>query len=123
MARPTKYTSEIIKRILAALEAGYSEDSACRLYDVSVSSLRRWKRRNSGFAESLEIAKGKARLHFETIFTTAAEKYPKYALLWLERRYPEEWGKDTPRRGDTEEISALLLSLFPLSAESGEEAP
>jgi hypothetical protein len=97
MARPTKYTPEREKRILAALEAGCSRRLAAQCGGVDQDTLVGWMRRYSGFSDAVTRAECQAeRAAVEAIHDAAEAGDWRASVWWLERRRPESWGRTRP---------------------------
>ena len=101
MARPSKLTPEITKRLIEAIRAGNYYEAACAYAGIHYSTFRKWMQKG-------ETAKsGKFREFFEAIMQAEYEAEARMVALWqkhmpedyrairdfLERRYPERWGK------------------------------
>jgi hypothetical protein len=98
------------KRILDALRSGHSRRMAAAAGGVSHTSLQIWysKGRNGdpkyvSFFARMRDAEYQAANQMIEIVWKAARTDPKYATWWLERRLPEDYGKqDGPRAEDAD---------------------
>jgi hypothetical protein len=107
MARPSKFTPEREAKIVEALAAGNTRQTACKLAGVSDDSFRRWLDRFAGFAASVEKAEAVAESsHVANIKAAAADGSWTASAWWLERRRHEDWGKK-----DRLEITATIRQL------------
>lgn len=101
MARPSKLTSEVTKRLTEAIRAGNYYEAACGYAGIHYSTFRKWMQKG-------ETAKsGKFRKFFEAITRAEYEAEVRMVALWqkhmpedyrairdfLERRYPDRWGR------------------------------
>jgi transposase len=101
MARPSKLTPEITKRLTEAIRAGNYYEAACGYAGIHYSTFRKWMQKG-------ETAKsGKFREFFEAVTLAEYEAEARLVAQWqkhmpedyrairdfLERRYPERWGK------------------------------
>ncbi len=101
MARPSKLTPEITKRLTEAIRAGNYYEAACAYAGIHYSTFRKWMQKG-------ETAKsGKFREFFEAVTRAEYEAEVRMVALWqkhmpedyrairdfLERRYPDRWGR------------------------------
>jgi transposase-like protein len=61
--RRTKYTPELVQRIVNALEAGATQKDACAYADIHVDTFHEWRKTKSAFSEAVTRAEGQARFH------------------------------------------------------------
>ena len=103
--RPSKLSNpEREQRLLDALRAGNTIQHACRYAGVSDESFARWQRRSVDFVEKLKKAEADAIVrHVANIAKAAADGQWQASAWWLERRYPEFYG----RRFDPESAAAV----------------
>jgi len=91
--RPTKRTPEREQRLLDALRAGNTRQHACRYAGISDESLRRWQQ-SVEFVEALKKAEADAIVrHVANIAKAAQDGQWTASAWWLERRYPEDYGR------------------------------
>ena len=94
MARPSKYTPEVVARIVEALEQGATYEAAAAHAGVHYDTLNEWRKGFPEFSEALKKAEAEAELHWLEQIESAAAAGAWQAAAWrLERRYPERWGK------------------------------
>jgi len=101
MARPSKLTPEIQKKIIEAIKAGNYYEAACAYAGVSYSTLRGWivkgEKAKSGkylkFLEAVRQAEAEAEARIVLQWQKAMPEDWRAAQAFLERRYPERWGK------------------------------
>ena len=101
MARPSKLTPEIIKKLTEAIRAGNYYEAACAYAGIHYSTFRKWMQKG-------ETAKsGKFREFFDAVTRAEHEAEVRMVAQWqkhmpedyrairdfLERRYPERWGR------------------------------
>jgi transposase len=82
MARPTKMTPEVVKRIADALAAGNTRRAAAAYGGIDEDTLGRWLRRFADFAA-----------HVANITQAAKDGTWQASAWWLERRQHAAWGK------------------------------
>jgi transposase len=101
MARKTKLTPELQKKITGAIAAGNYHETACALAGVSTSSFYRWMQQGEKaragiyreFWEAVKKAEAVAEAKRVKIIADAAEENWQAAAWYLERRYPDRWGR------------------------------
>jgi transposase len=92
--RPTKYTPDRAKRLIDAVRMGASYEIACNYAGISVDTLANWRKRYSDFSEQINEAEGAAAVGWLAKIEKAANDNVWQAAAWkLERRYPEQYGR------------------------------
>lgn len=100
--RPTKLTPAITKKIVKALKAGATHDLAALYAGISRTTFYDWKARGeageedfSDFSDAIALAEGKGAVELlEKIKLATKDPKEWRAGAWLlERRYPEQYGK------------------------------
>ena len=108
MARPSKLTSEVTKRLTEAIRAGNYYEAACGYAGIHYSTFRKWMQKGE------TAKKGKYREFFEAITRAEYEAEVRMVAQWqkhmpenwqaiatfLERRYPDRWGRRMDVRQD-----------------------
>jgi hypothetical protein len=101
MARPSKLTPEVTKRLTEAIRAGNYYEAACGYAGLGYSTFRAWMVRGE------EAKSGKYREFMESIKKAEHEAEVRMVAMWqkhmpdnwqaiatfLERRYPDRWGR------------------------------
>jgi len=101
MGRPSKLTPEVTKRLVEAIRAGNYYEAACAYAGIGYSTFRVW------MIKGEKAKSGKYREFIEAIKKAEYEAEARMVALWqehmpedyrairdfLERRYPERWGK------------------------------
>ncbi len=94
MARPTKYTPDVVKRITQAIGMGATHRLACLYAGISEDTFANWQKRYSDFSEAIKEAEGKAVVGWLAKIEQAANDGAWQAAAWkTERRYPQEYGR------------------------------
>jgi transposase len=116
MARPSKLTPEITKRLTEAIRAGNYYEAACGYAGIHYSTFRKWMQKG-------EVAKsGKFREFFEAITRAEYEAEVRMVAQWqkhmpedyrairdfLERRYSDRWGR---KRLDIEHSGEIGIKI------------
>lgn len=99
MARPTKLTPEVQRRITSALAAGNYKEAACAYGGVSHPTFTRWMNRGeeakSGmyrdFYDAVQDAIAQSEVRVVAIWQEAIPADWKAARDFLARRFPERW--------------------------------
>jgi transposase len=101
MGRPSKLTPEVQERICQAIRAGNYYEAACAYAGIGYSTFRAW------MIKGEKAKSGKYREFMEAVTRAEHEAEARMVALWqkhmpedyrairdfLERRYPERWGK------------------------------
>jgi hypothetical protein len=97
MSRPSKLTSEAIDRFVKAIRAGAFPESAARYAGFSPASLYRYLRgsrpEHAAFRDAALQAQVELEILLSGILVQKAMGQPRLALILLEKRFPERWGK------------------------------
>jgi transposase len=100
--RPSKFTPEIKQSICEHISAGNYLDTACRLAGVDYTTFRGWmvKGEQEGkgdyfeFLRQVRLAEAQAEAERVRLILNAGKYDDWKANAWyLERKYPERWGK------------------------------
>lgn len=99
--RPSKLTEEVKNRLLDALRMGNYYDAACAYAGIHYYTFRLWmakgEKAKSGeffeFFEAVKEAENEAEARTVLLWQKAIPKDWRAAQGFLERRYPERWGK------------------------------
>lgn len=100
--RPTKFTKETTEKICQYIQEGNYIDTACRLAGVDYTTMRKWfvqgeaegKGQFYEFAEAVRRAEAVAEAERVACIIRAGKYDDWKANAWyLERKYPERWGK------------------------------
>lgn len=94
MARKSKYTPEVIEKLTQALAMGATYELACGYAGIGASTFYEWLAAKPEFAETVKGAEGKAAVGWLAKIEKAATNGAWQAAAWkLERRYPEQYGR------------------------------
>lgn len=99
MARKTKLTPEVQKRITDAIGQGATYQLACHYAGISEDTFARWRERYADFADAVKAAEGMAAVKWLALIDQAARGTDDKAGQWqaaawkLERRYPHDYGR------------------------------
>jgi hypothetical protein len=101
MARPTKFTPELQKKICDAIRAGAYIETAAAYAGIDKTTLYDWLRRSArdksgiytGFSHAVEKALAEAEMRDLIIIGKAAEENWQAAAWRLERKFPDRWGR------------------------------
>ena len=101
MARPTKLTPEVQRKICDAVSGGNFRNVAARWAGVPLSTFWHWcqqgkaatKGRKREFWEALLEAEKAAEIRAVALIMKAAQDDAKHAQWWLERKHHKRWGR------------------------------
>ncbi len=96
MARPSKRTPEVEKRIMDALAAGASRKTAAEYGGIDEVTLIRWMQRFENFASA--VIRAETQCEVSAIISLRQGWMAgdwRAGLEWLKRRRPKEWGDVT----------------------------
>jgi hypothetical protein len=96
MARPTKRTPEIEKKIKDLLKAGATRGDAARASGIAYETLRDWEKADPEFAEDIAQAEAECAAEMaERIYKEAKKSDGDWraAVEWLKRRRRDEWSE------------------------------
>lgn len=106
MARPSKYSDTVARRICKAIEAGATYKLAAKAGGVSYDTLNRWRKAREDFARRVEDAEWKAAHRWLDCIDEAAQNGDWRAAAWrLERRYPDQYGKYQTKGNDGDDTT------------------
>lgn len=109
MARRSKYTPDVVKRLTDAIRLGATYELACGYAGIGVSTFYDWLQAKPEFSEAIKEAEGGAAVGWLARIEQAAKDGTWQAAAWkLERRYPEQYGRqvvDVARRDVVERIA------------------
>ena len=98
MSRPSKLTSEATDRFVKAIRAGAFPEAAARYAGFSPASLYRYLRgsrpEHAAFRDAALQAQVELEILLSGIIVNKAMGQPRLALILLEKRFPERWGKE-----------------------------
>lgn len=100
VGRPSKLTPDVTKRFLDAVRLGSPYELACKYAGITYDTLINWRKRAenneqdySQFFESLSLAEGQAVIQWLAQIEKHSQADAKWAAWKLERRYPNEFGR------------------------------
>lgn len=94
MARPTKYTPDVVKRITDAIKLGATYELAASYGGISYRTFAEWNEKKPQFSQAIKDAEGEAAVKWLAKIETAASDGQWTAAAWkLERRYPRDYGR------------------------------
>jgi transposase len=94
MARKSKYTPEVVKKITDAIRLGATYELAASYAGIAQSTFFEWMNTKPEFAEQVKEAEGAGAMQWLAKIEKAASDGNWQAAAWkLERRYPERYGR------------------------------
>lgn len=120
--RPTKLNATITAAVVQAISTGNTRDTAAAYAGIRRTTLYEWLARGRAategvyrdFADAVEKAEADAVVISVALIRSAAQKNWQAAAWWLERRYPDEWGRkdrlalETVKRTEAEKMARDL---------------
>lgn len=111
IGRPTKYEAQTIERLIQAIGAGLTIEDACVYGDIHKSTFYDWIQTYPDFSDAVKTAEVKAKMRRILRIELAAQNGAWQADAWyLERKYPEEFGRKLTLQVAPED-AALLKRL------------
>lgn len=119
MARPTKLTERLMEEIAGYVRDGNLPEVSARVSGISSSTFYSWMDRGrkgvlpySEFSETIERACAEAHvMAVDSLLKIGREKDWRALAWWLERRFPEHWGRDA--KGERALEEDYLSKSFP----------
>lgn len=106
--RPTKRTPENRKIILDAIEQGVPYRHAAAMAGMDEDTLLKWRASDTELSESIKAAEGRAVMNRLLRIRLAEPDHWQAAAWWLERKYPQEFGKTVQEQQHTGKDGAPL---------------
>lgn len=91
--RPSKYTPDVVKRILDALRDGNSHNGAAAAGGIVPSTFYEWMNAHPDFSEAVHHAERECELALVADLRKMAREDHRPLQFMLERRFPETWGR------------------------------
>jgi hypothetical protein len=118
MARKSKYTPEVVEHILEAIRMGATYELAAQYAGIGYSTFRDWMTSKVAFSEAVKEAEGKAVVGWLAKIEKAASDGTWQAAAWkLERRYPEQYGRQVVDHNHTHRL--MLDELARIAEQEG----
>jgi len=118
MVRPTKFTAETVKVVLAGIRAGLPYRLSAEAAGIHYDTLNEWvqgrfprgadKDLKAAFPDRLTRARGESAARLTALISTAASTDWRAAAWLLERRFPESFGKDADLHRRLDALEAAL---------------
>jgi hypothetical protein len=126
MARRSELNQELAKRLCAILADANTIGTACAACGITDRTFHNWMKRGEEekrgpffqFLQSATRARATARMKLVKIISDAAPRDWKAAAWQLERQYPEEFGRCTPREPLQEESKPQAPQLHTIHMHS-----
>lgn len=133
IGRPTRLTDEIASKILMAIKGGSYRTVAAQWAGVEVDVFCRWMGMKGEpyetFRRHVEEAEAHSELKAVTNVVKASDQDAKYAVAFLERRFPVRWSRAVPSANLTLDLGSMLKKAIRESrrtktrAKRGERSP
>jgi hypothetical protein len=93
--RPRSLSPEARNALLSFLTNSLSRADGCKLLGISKQTLRNEMKRDPAFKLDVHRAELQGKLGAAACVTSAAQTDAKIAIEYLQRKWPDEWGKRT----------------------------
>jgi transposase len=112
MPRPTKLTTEVLATLCECVGLGMTYEQSAEVAGIGERTLREWRERKPAVSAALKKAElDGMRRRLQRIERAAEEGAWQADMTWLERKYPEQWGRrDRVQVHHEGEVSVLLAS-------------
>ena len=111
-AGQTKRTPALEKRLVDALRLGATDTLACQYAGISTDTLSRWQHASAAFAAVLTRARGELGVGLLATIEQAARLDWRAAAWKLERRWPQDYGRQIlTLEGDAANPLAVLHAM------------
>lgn len=127
--RPTDLTTEKARVILVALANGSYRGPAAEYGGIPEETLSRWMKRTGEpydtFQRWVREAEAAAEMRMVNAITTAATSKPEYAVTFLERKFPERWGRAVATQpvNVNVNVSSLLQQIEARAGQASDPRP
>ena len=116
MARPSKLTPEVTKRLTEAIRAGNYYEAACGYAGIGYSTFRVWmtkgEKAKSGkyreFMDAIKKAEHEAEVRMVAMWQKHMPENWQAIATFLERRHPDRWGR---KRLDIEHSGEIGIKI------------
>jgi len=127
-----KLTEELIEKAYKLIAAGNYQKQVAQYLGIGERTWYRWLQKGETakskrsiyrqFWQAVKKAEAEAAIRNVAIVQKAAQETWQAAAWWLERRYPEEWGrKDQLRLGNADD-DGLKIQIVKVDAGGGQDA-
>jgi hypothetical protein len=113
--RPTTLTDDVANKILLAIKGGSYRTVAAQWAGIASDQFSRWMMRDdepyATFRKAVEAAEAHSELKAVTSVTKAADADAKYAVAFLERRFPVRWARAVPSTSVNIDLGSMLAKI------------
>ncbi len=115
VGRPTKYSKEKLDKIVQGIGSGLTVEDTCLYADIHKSTYYDWLLTYSEFSDAVKTAEVKGKMRRILRIELAAQNGAWQADAWyLERKYPEEFGRKLTLQVSPEDAAILKRFGFTL---------
>ena len=131
MARPTKLTAAVQRRIVTAIKQGATYELAASYGGVAYNTFNEWMKRGqeetegefTEFHEAIKKAEGDAAVKWLRVIEKAGRESWQ-AMAWkLERRYPRDYGRQVQEHTGTIEIDHSFEKALNKAYDNSDNGP
>jgi predicted DNA-binding protein YlxM (UPF0122 family) len=92
MARPTKFTAEMVNKLELLYLRGFTDQEAAEILDITKQTIHNWKKRHPQFFDSAGNWKAAADDRVEqALYEQALNGSVRAQQFWLKNRRKEQW--------------------------------
>ena len=110
-AKP-KYNDQLHRAIVAAIEQGTPYRHAAAIAGISEDTLAAWRKRFPALSDDIKAAEGRAVAGRLARIRKAEDDHWQAAAWWLERKYPQEFGRTVHEQQHTGKDGVPLEIVF-----------
>lgn len=108
--RRTKFTPDVQQRIVDAISLGATYEQAANYGGIAYQTFHVWMDTKPEFSEAIKAAEGKAVVMWLAKIEQAASDGNWQAAAWkLERRYPQDYGRNVQEQQHSGEINIKVV--------------
>ena len=100
VGRKTKLTPEVQDEVVKRIRAGNYINVSCQAVGIGVSTYFEWLKKGeegrqpyAEFTDAIKKAEAEAHVNYVAIVASHAPNQWQAAAWWLERRFPDKWGR------------------------------
>lgn len=105
MPRPSKYSKEILEALCKWIRSGNTYKDACMIEGISYQTFNEWRNAKPEFSDAIKKAEAMCKAVRIALVLKAGQKSWQAAAWYLERRFPEEYGR--PKQSDHRNHAAI----------------
>ncbi len=113
MARKSKYTPDVVDKIVQAIRLGSTYALASQYAGITYETFNEWMKNKPEFSFAIKEAEGKAAATWLARIEDAAKSQWQAAAWKLERRYPQDYGRTVQDHNVDMKVSGDVTLYLP----------